>query len=56
MKDQTLVKLLQAKRTAVRLAEPYQSETSNKHVIIPMHAWEALIEATQAVLLEELQS
>lgn len=55
MNDQTLVRLLQARRTAERLAAPYQAETSAKHIIIPMHAWDALMEATQNVLLEEIQ-
>lgn len=54
MKDTTLTKLLTAKRTAQRLAEPYQAENSNKHVIVPAHAWDSLLEACQAVLLEEI--
>jgi hypothetical protein len=55
MHDQTLINLLQAKRLAERLAEPHQNENSNKLVIVPVHAWEKLMEATQAVLLEEIQ-
>ncbi len=54
MREQTLIDLLTAKRKAEKLAQPYQEETSAKHMLVPAHAWEKLMEATQAVLLEEI--
>jgi hypothetical protein len=55
MKDQTLINLLSARRMAERQAEPHQTETSKKLVAIPQQTWERLLEATKAVLLEELE-
>jgi hypothetical protein len=54
LKDQTLINLLAARRLAERQAEPYQTDTSKKLVSIPTQTWEKLLEATKAVLLEEL--
>lgn len=55
MKDKTLIDLLAARRTAERQAEPYQTDTSKKLIAIPTQTWERLLEATKAVLLEELE-
>lgn len=54
MKEQTLVALLTSKRLAERLARPYQEENSAKHILIPQHAWDKFMEATQVALLEEI--
>lgn len=56
MKDQTLIDLLAARRLAERQAEAHQSETSRKSMIVPAHAWEKLMNATQQVLIEEIES
>lgn len=56
MRDQILIDLLTARRLAERLAEPQQTETSKKQVLIPVHAWDKLMAATQAVLLDEIQN
>ena len=56
MKDQTLIDLLAARRLAERQAEPHQTDTSKKLVILPTHAWDKLMAATQQVLLEEIES
>jgi hypothetical protein len=56
LKDATLVKLLTARRIAERNVEPHQTETSKKLVIVPQHVWDALMEATQQVLIEEIES
>ena len=54
MRDQTLLELLAAKRVCMRTATPYQEENSNKHMLVPVHAWEKLMEAIQKALIEEL--
>jgi len=56
MKDQTLIDLLSARRLAERQAEPFQSETSKKSVIVPSHAWEKLMNATQQAIIEEVDN
>ena len=55
LKDKTLIDLLAARRMAEHQAEPFQTETSKKLVTIPTNTWEKLMEATKAVLLEELE-
>jgi hypothetical protein len=56
MKDQTLIALLSARRMAERQAEPHQSETSKKSVIVPSHVWEKLMDATQQAIVEEVDN
>jgi hypothetical protein len=56
MKDQTLINLLTARRVAERQAEPYQTDTSKKLIAIPQTTWEKLLEATRAVLSEEIEN
>lgn len=56
MHDQTLVNLLTAKRLAERQMEIYQEDNSKKWVKLPQHTYEKLIEAAQAILLEEIQT
>jgi hypothetical protein len=55
MKDTNLVALLTAKRQVDKRAEFVQLEDSNKVVTVPQHAFEALMEAIQNVLLEEVE-
>lgn len=56
MKDQTLINLLAARRIAERQAEPFQQNDSKKLISIPQSTWDKLLEATRAVLLEEIES
>ena len=56
MKDATLINLLAARRVAERQAEPYQTDTSRKLIAMPQQTWENLLEATRAVLLEEIEN
>jgi hypothetical protein len=55
MKDANLVALLTAKRQVDKRAEFVQLEDSNKVVTVPQHAFEALMAAVQAVLIEEVE-